>query len=140
MSFKDYNFQTDAVNKMFNAYMLNKADVENNDNIILQAPTGSGKTAMLVRLMDRIVQDYPDDHIAFVWLTPGAGELEQQSWSKTSQNAQFVTPYYLLDALSDGFKTNSVTFLNWELVSNKKNIALRDGERTNLSSAIKSAH
>lgn len=140
MSFKDYNFQTDAVNKMFNAYMLNKADVENNDNIILQAPTGSGKTAMLVRLMDRIVQDYPDDHIAFVWLTPGAGELEQQSWSKTSQNAQFVTPYYLLDALSDGFKANSVTFLNWELVSNKKNIALRDGERTNLSSAIKSAH
>lgn len=140
MGFKDYTFQTDAVNKMINAYTLNKAGVEKNNNIILQSPTGSGKTAMLVRFMDRIVQDYPDDNVAFVWLTPGAGKLEQQSWSKTSQNAQAVGPYYLLDALSDGFKANSVTFLNWELVNNRKNIALRDGERTNLPSAIKSAH
>lgn len=140
MSFKKYTFQIDAVNQMIDAYRLNKAGVKKNNNIILQSPTGSGKTAMLVMLMDRLVQDYPEDNVAFVWLTPGAGELEQQSWTKTSQNAQYVQPYYLLDALSDGFKQNSVTFLNWELVNNKKNIALRDGERTNLHSAIKSAH
>ena len=46
MGFKDYTFQTDAVNKMINAYTLNKAGVEKNNNIILQSPTGSGKTAM----------------------------------------------------------------------------------------------
>lgn len=139
MGFVDYDFQIDAVNKMKDAYILNKFGVANN-TIILQAPTGSGKTTMLIQLMDSIIKDTAEDNIAFIWLTPGAGELEEQSWKQASNNAQFVKSYYLLDSLSDGFKPNSVTFLNWELVNNKNNIALKDGEKTNLKLAIKSAH
>lgn len=38
MAFKQYGFQTDAVNKLADAYYANKK------NVILEAPTGSGKT------------------------------------------------------------------------------------------------
>lgn len=139
MGFQDYAFQINAVNKMYEAYVLNKVGTKGNDNVILQAPTGSGKTAMLVKLMDKIIQKNLQDNIAFIWLTPGAGELEEQSWQKTSNNAQFVKPYFLMESLADGFQPNSVTFLNWEMVNNNKKIALRDGEKTNLHQAIKAA-
>lgn len=39
---------------------------------IFSAPTGSGKTVMLVALMDSIIENNPNSYeYAFVWLTPG---------------------------------------------------------------------
>lgn len=134
MALKEYEFQTDAVNRLADAYYANKK------NVILEAPTGSGKTIILIRLMDRILKEIGDSrNIAFVWLTPGAGKLERQSWSKTMQYATVVKSQLLDDALEDGFNSGTVTFLNWEKVSKKGNTALRNGDRGNLPTAIRNA-
>lgn len=134
MALKEYEFQTDAVNRLADAYYANKK------NVILEAPTGSGKTVILIKLMDRILQEIGHSkNIAFVWLTPGAGKLEIQSWSKTMQFAKVVKSQLLDDALEDGFRSGTVTFLNWEKVSKKGNTALRNGDRGNLPTAIRNA-
>jgi len=132
MTFKSFDFQNVAINNLFDYVVLGKK------NIILQAPTGSGKTAMLIRLMDRILRETPDK-LAFIWLTPGAGELEEQQWLKTSQNAEVVKPQYLRDVMSGGFDAGTVTFINWEAVTNKKNIAVRDGDVKSVSRVISEA-
>lgn len=104
---------------------------------IFSAPTGSGKTVMLVALMDSIIENNPNSYeYAFVWLTPGNGELEEQSYKSTSDKASLVQPQMLKDALMDGFTNNSVTFINWEQVNKEGNIATREGEVTNLSQRI----
>ena len=134
MALKEYEFQADAVNRLTDAYYANKR------NVILEAPTGSGKTVILIKLMDRLLKEVGDSKdIAFVWLTPGAGDLERQSWSKTMQFATVVIPQLLDDALDDGFRPGTVTFLNWEKVNNADKIALRNGDRGNLPTSIRNA-
>lgn len=134
MALKEYEFQADAVNRLTDAYYANKR------NVILEAPTGSGKTVILIKLMDRLLKEVGDSKdIAFVWLTPGAGDLERQSWSKTMQFATVVKPQLLDDALDDGFRPGTVTFLNWEKVNNADKIALRNGDRGNLPTSIRNA-
>ncbi len=60
---------------------------------------------MLIKLMDRIIENnpYPYDYV-FVWLTPGNGELEEQSWSKAKDYATFVKAQTLDDTLISGFE------------------------------------
>lgn len=58
---------------------------------IFSAPTGSGKTVMLIALMDSIIENNPNDYdYTFVWLTPGNGELEEQSYKSTLDKASLV--------------------------------------------------
>lgn len=134
MNLKEYDFQNNAVNKLVDAYFAQKR------NVILEAPTGSGKTVILIKLMDRILSEIGDSKkIAFVWLTPGAGNLEEQSWSKTLQFAKIVKSQLLDNALEDGFRPGTATFLNWELVTKRGNNALKNGDRTNLPTAIQAA-
>lgn len=135
MPLKEIDFQNAAVNKLIDAYIAQKK------NVILEAPTGSGKTAILIKLMDRLLMEVgTTKNIAFVWLTPGAGNLEEQSWKNTANYATRVKPQFLDDALNDGFNAGTATFLNWELVSKSGNIALRKGEKTNLPKEIKKAN
>lgn len=111
-----------------------------NQTIVFSAPTGSGKTVMLIALMDSIIENNPLDYdFAFVWLTPGNGELEEQSYKSTLDKASLVRPQMLQDALTSGFAPNSVTFINWEQVTKKGNIATRNGEVRNISDRIEEA-
>lgn len=104
---------------------------------IFSAPTGSGKTVMLIALMDSIIENNPLDYdFAFVWLTPGNGELEEQSYKSTLDKASLVKPQMLQDAMTSGFSANSVTFINWEQVTKTGNIATRNGEVRNIFERI----
>lgn len=107
---------------------------------IFSAPTGSGKTVILIGLMDSIIENNPLDYdFAFVWLTPGSGELEEQSYKSTLDKASLVKPQILQNALTSGFSANSVTFINWEQVTKSGNIATRDGEIRNIFDRIAEA-
>ena len=45
--------------------------------VILYAPTGSGKTVLVSRFIDDYLDENPNT--VFLWLCPGAGGLERQS-------------------------------------------------------------
>lgn len=129
MQIKQFRFQQRAITELFNLFELQKL------NIVLQAPTGSGKTIILLQLMEKIAE-VDDRDIAFVWLTPGAGELEEQQWTKASQSSKFIIPQLLDDIWVDGLGKSTVTFVNWEAVTNKKNIARRGGDLVSLDNIV----
>ncbi|AGU73200.1 DEAD/DEAH box helicase [Streptococcus constellatus subsp. pharyngis] len=132
---KLFPFQEQAVQTLQDKFFYSQKQTT-----VFYAPTGAGKTVMLINLMDRIIEYNPNPYdYVFVWLTPGNGELEEQSWNKAKDIGKFVKSITLDEALTGGFRAGTATFLNWERVKNDKAIALREGETKNLDDIIKVA-
>lgn len=128
------NFQQNVVDKLL-SFTAPEYPV---GQLIIKSPTGSGKTIMLLDWINEYIQSTADN-VAFVWFTPGAGELEEQSQDKAKRlfniKAQSVD-----DALLNGFDSGSTTFINYERVVGKKSKAmLTDSEHDNLVDKIEAA-
>ena len=125
------NFQQDVVDKLL-AFTAPEYPVS---QLIIKAPTGSGKTIMLLSWIDEYIRS-TSDNVAFVWFTPGAGELEEQSQDKASDFSS-IKAQSVDEALLNGFDKGSATFINYERVVGKKSKAmLTDSERDNLEDKI----
>ena len=125
------NFQLSAVKSLFEAMDKPVRD------IILKSPTGSGKTIILTYFMHQYVQSYRNT--VFVWLTPGKGNLEEQSKTKMDKYIHAAQTKLLSDVMTGGFEENDNCFINWEKLTKKGNNALKDSERTNFLEHIKHA-
>lgn len=124
-------FQLSAVKSLFEAMDKPARD------IILKSPTGSGKTIILTYFMHQYVQSYRNT--VFVWLTPGKGNLEEQSKEKMDKYIHAAQTKLLSDVMAGGFEENDNCFINWEKLTKKGNNALKDSERTNFLEHIEHA-
>lgn len=124
-------FQLNAVKSLFEAMETPASD------IILKSPTGSGKTIILTYFMHQYIQSFPKT--VFVWLTPGKGNLEEQSKAKMDKYIHASQTKLLSDVMTAGFEENDSCFINWEKLTKKGNNALKDGERTNFLEHIQHA-
>lgn len=106
-------------------------------DIILKSPTGSGKTIILTHFMDEYMQGHTKT--VFVWLTPGKGNLEEQSKAKMDAYIHNAQTKLLADVMTAGFAENDSCFINWEKLTKKGNNALKDSERTNFLEWIEKA-
>ena len=132
---KNYEFQNDCVE-----YLIDKTvETESKQVITVKAPTGAGKTIILIKYVDEYLKN-TDGKTAFVWLCPGKGDLEQQSKDSMDTIAPQIDTRELHYSMIMGFSGGSVTFINWELVTKKGNTALKDSERANLFEVIANAH
>lgn len=130
-----FDFQEKAV-----MTLLDKTtDSNEKQTIIMKAPTGSGKTIILIDFVDEYLSKV-NANTAFIWLCPGKGDLEEQSRIKMQKVAPQRNTQNLFDALQNGFSPESTTFINWELVTKRGNTAIRDSERKNLFDRIADAH
>lgn len=125
------SFQLLAVKSLFEAMDKPVRD------IVLKSPTGSGKTIILTYFMHQYVQSYRNT--VFVWLTPGKGNLEEQSKSKMDKYIHSAQTKLLSDVMTGGFEENDNCFINWEKLTKKGNNALKDSERTNFLEHIQHA-
>ncbi len=116
---------------------LKEAMENDKQEIILKSPTGSGKTIILTHFMDEYCKSVPN--IVFVWLTPGKGDLEEQSKAKMDKYIHNAQTKLLSDVMTSGFAENDSCFINWEKLTKKGNNALKDGERKNLLEHIETA-
>jgi len=130
-----FEFQDEA--KMF---LLDKT-IEHNSKkkIIVKSPTGSGKTIILLSFIEDYHNNYEKDKI-FIWLTPGQGNLEEQSREKMDKYIPNLKTGDIHDILLQGFQKGYTYFINWEMITNKKNNALKDSEKKNLFERIAEAH
>lgn len=134
-SIKDFEFQDKCVD-----YLIDKTIEEESKQVItVKAPTGAGKTVILIKYVDEYLKNTSKD-TAFVWLCPGKGDLEEQSKEKMEELAPHLDTRNLMYSMMTGFEPESVTFINWELVTKKGNTALKDSERANLFEKIAEAH
>lgn len=124
-------FQLNAVKSLFEAMDKPARD------IILKSPTGSGKTIILTYFMHQYIQSFPKT--VFVWLTPGKGNLEEQSKAKMDKYIHASQTKLLSDVMTAGFEENDSCFINWEKLTKKGNNALKDSERTNFLEHIQNA-
>ena len=116
-------FQEDAVDFLFNK----TTDITSKQKIIMQSPTGSGKTIILIAYIEKYLELYKDSLIC--WFCPGKGELEEQSKKKMERFAPALRAGSISDILNNGFKERTTYFINWETITNKDNIAIKDSER-----------
>jgi len=126
-------FQINTVNKLLDA-----TSIGNKREILVQAPTGSGKTIILLSYIEEYLQEH--NNYIFVWLTPGKGELEEQSRSKMTKFLPTLNSKNIQDVLLQGFEPKDTAFINWETITKKGNNALKDTERKNLYENITEAH
>ena len=108
------------------------------DEMVIKSPTGSGKTVTLLDWVNTYISS-THDNVAFVWFTPGAGELEEQSQDK-AKHFSSIKAQSLSDALLQGFDRDTATFINYESVVGKnKKAMLTDSERDNLEDKVAKA-
>ena len=125
------DFQLKAIADLMDAMNGDKRE------IILKSCTGSGKTIILAFFMDEYLKCF--DKTVFIWLTPGKGDLEEQSKKKMDKYIHGAQTKNLADIMTAGFEANDVCFINWETLNKKSNNALKDGERTNFLEHIEKA-
>jgi len=106
-------------------------------DIILKSCTGSGKTIILTHFMYEYLRSNPKT--VFIWLTPGKGDLEEQSKEKMDKYVHWSQTKLLSDVMTSGFSENDTCFINWEKLTKKGNNALKDSERTNFIEYIEKA-
>ncbi len=126
-----FPFQKQHEENMLNACKTNK-------QIVLFAPTGSGKTVIASKFIDDYLDENPDT--VFFWLCPGAGGLETQSqetYSTSVPNGEVGDVYDFINNNSPGGK---VFFINWDKINKKSNTVLKEGERKNLIEQVENCH
>lgn len=126
-------FQINCVNKLLDA-----TTVGNKKEVLLQAPTGSGKTIILLDYIKEYLEE--NKNTIFVWLTPGKGELEEQSRKKMSKFLPQLDSKNISEVLLSGFEAGDTAFINWETITKKGNTALKEAERKNLFERITEAY
>lgn len=132
-----FDFQKDASSWLVD-YTLNMGENDKN-TLIVKAPTGSGKTLILLNYIDQYLQ-YTHEKTSFVWLSIGTGDLEEQSKEKMVKFLPDRPAKTLSDALQSGFQEGDTTFINWEAVNKAGNRATRQAEKKNVIDRISEAH
>lgn len=127
------DFQIDTVNKLLDA-----TSVGIKKEVLVQAPTGSGKTIILVSYIEEYLKE--NNKAIFVWLTPGKGDLEEQSRKKMIKFLPHHNTKNIQEVLLQGFDAKDTAFINWETITKKGNNALREAERKNLYERVHEAH
>ena len=139
-------FQERAVKELVDS-CSNMLDRQNRQNVlVLQSPTGSGKTIMAASFINRLIKRR-EDEVCFVWVTIGKGELQIQS--KNSLNRFFKgSPAVRLieDEFNGGrsiIERNEIIVVNWEKIRSKvratgewANKLMRAGEKTNFREVL----
>ena len=127
------DFQINTVNKLLDA-----TSIGSKKEVLLQAPTGSGKTIILLSYIEEYLKE--NNKMVFVWLTPGKGDLEEQSRKKMIKFLPHHNTKNIQDVLLQGFEAKDTAFINWETITKKDNNALKEAERKNLYERVREAH
>ena len=105
--------------------------------LVLNSPTGSGKTIMSAEWLKQTMEQLPDSNLihkeyAFIWIAPQ--KLHTQSLLKLKSYFEEYKTLRCLEFndISDGALSNGdLLFLNWASINNENNIYIRDNEEGN---------
>jgi type III restriction enzyme len=115
--------------------------------IVFKAPTGSGKTFMMSQYIAQLIDEMKDQDLCFLWLSPGKGNLHEQSFRSIKKEFAGFPVAYLLEEEFVGsrraIEKNEVVVGNWEKLSNKdgktgewKSKLMKDKETVNFRELI----
>ncbi len=108
------------------------------EEVVLYAPTGSGKTVLVSRFIDDYLDENPNT--VFLWLCPGAGGLERQSQETFEAVTSGIQDGDVYSFITDPDPKGKVFFINWDKINKKSNVVLREGEHKDLMTKVLSCH
>lgn len=132
---------------MFNAklYKFQETHVESllrkcadHEEMVLCAPTGSGKTVMVSKFIDDYLDENPNT--VFLWLCPGAGGLQKQSEESFGENTSGIPYGDVYSFITEPDSKGHVFFINWDKINKKSNVVLREGEHKDLMTKVLACH
>lgn len=88
--------------------------------IVFKAPTGSGKTFIMTKLIEKISNEITDRKICYIWASIGKGDLYKQSYESIKSelegvpNCCLLTPAYL--SSHNEIPDKDILFINWEKI------------------------
>lgn len=109
-----------------------------NEELILSAPTGAGKTVMVSKFIDEYLDENPNT--VFLWLCPGAGKLEKQSQESFREFVSGINDGDIYDFINDSQPAGQCFFINWDKINKTSNKVLREGEHKDFISKILFCH
>lgn len=124
---REYQFQLDAITQIVAAakQLLRRTRP---GAVLLDAPTGAGKTVTTANAIAKLVEDYPEP-LAFIWIAPNT--LQEQSLKRLQDLYVDNKTLSCLDATGlrgAELEDRSILFLNWSSVNKSSNVLRKDKE------------
>ena len=108
------------------------------NEMILDAPTGSGKTVLACKFIDEYLDENPNT--VFLWLCPGAGGLQSQSQDVFDNVITGISSGDVYEFISETNPEGKVFFINWDKINRASNVVLQEGEHNDLMAKILFCH
>lgn len=125
------NYQITAINKLVQRVKdLLKQDGEK--NIVLKAPTGSGKTIITAEFLQKLVYDAEITiPFSFIWAAPRKLHLQSKNkLEKYYESTRILECSEFEDLTDKEIAENEILFLNWESINKKdKNTIVKENEK-----------
>ena len=109
-----------------------------NFEMVLSAPTGSGKTVLACKFIDDYIDENPNT--VFLWLCPGAGGLQKQSQESFEESVDGIEDGDVYSFINESNPRGKVYFINWDKINRNSNTVLREGEHRNLMERVSDCH
>ncbi len=126
---KDY--QSRAV-KSLKGKVQNLLKSSENEIVVFQSPTGSGKTVMVSEMLKQLVKDNHKRY-SFIWVS--VRQLHEQSKEKLEkyyEDDRLIQCSYFEDLEDKKIGENEILFLNWHSINKKDiNLYVKDNEQDN---------
>ena len=121
-------------------------NIPGEETLVLQSPTGSGKTFMITNYIYEMSKKEEFD-LCFLWVSIGKGELQVQSYKSVKRELDEALKCSLLEEEFFGSRTeidkNEIVFVNWEKIRTKdkstgdfKNVVMKDKETINFPEVL----
>jgi type III restriction enzyme len=133
---KDY--QTRAVDNL-QAKVENVLRSPENEIVIFQSPTGSGKTLMVSEMLKNLVRNRKDDkNFSFVWISVRMlHEQSKEKLEKYYEDNRLLQCSCFEDLEDKRIGENEILFINWHSINKKDiNIYVRENEQDNNLNSI----
>ena len=140
-------YQRTAVNQLKKRVIKQLNRPQDRQKIVLQAPTGAGKTVMASAMLDELKAEVEQsgecryDRVAFIWIAPNKLHIQSYKSLKNyfSETHNLRTLMFDEVDVSGGYlESGDILFLNWESVNKENSILRRDNEMNhNLSTLVR---
>ncbi|MDP3916994.1 MAG: DEAD/DEAH box helicase family protein, partial [Nanoarchaeota archaeon] len=115
----------------------NVLDTPDNEVVIFQAPTGSGKTVMVSEMLKQLVKENGKKY-SFVWVSVRMlHEQSKEKLEKYYEDDRLIQCSYFEDLEDKQIGENEILFINWSSINKRDiNIYVRENEQDNNLNAI----
>lgn len=138
------DFQESAVIGLLNHTFESLSNVHQQIQILLEAPTGSGKTVMMASYLERLVEELRlrpglNDNVSFIWFAPNTLHIQsflalQKLYADTSKLKCIDLTFLGTDPV---LNPRDLLFVNWSSVDGMSKIWRKENENnTNLETLI----